>query len=78
VQHKQPYHVGHQTIEDGAFGARTRFDEGKDKPKNVSRFEGLKPKKTNFYCRRCEVSLCEACFRPWHDEKELPPTPLQD
>jgi hypothetical protein len=59
------------------YKIRIRSDDGKDKPKNVSRFEGLKPKKTNFYCRRCEVSLCEACFRPWHDEKDLPPTPLQ-
>jgi hypothetical protein len=44
-------------------------------PKNVSRFDGLKPKKTICFCMRCQVALCQACFRPWHDQVGLPPTP---
>jgi hypothetical protein len=45
------------------------------KPQNVSRIHGLKPKKTNSICMRCQVALCEHCFRLWHDEEGLPPTP---
>jgi hypothetical protein len=43
-------------------------------PKNVSRLDGLKPKKTSSFCMRCQVALCKDCFRPWHDEEGLPPT----
>jgi hypothetical protein len=45
------------------------------KPKNLSRINGLKPKKTKSICMRCQVALCDNCFRPWHDEEGLPPTP---
>jgi hypothetical protein len=39
------------------------------------RINGLKPKKTKSICMRCQVALGDNCFRPWHDEKGLPPTP---
>ena len=55
------------------YKIRIRSDDGKDKPKNVSRIEGMKPKKTNDFCMRCKVALCEECFRPWHEDNELPP-----
>jgi hypothetical protein len=41
----------------------------------ISRVEGSKPKKTNSFCMRCQVALCQDCFRPWHDMVELLPTP---
>jgi hypothetical protein len=41
----------------------------------ISRVEGAKPKKTNSFCMRCQVALCQECFRPWHDVVELLPTP---
>lgn len=42
---------------------------------NLSRINGSKPKKTSSYCMRCQVALCKDCFRPWHDEQRLLPTP---
>jgi hypothetical protein len=52
--------------------------DGRRKPRNVSRFYGLKTKKTCNFCMRCQVAFCEACFRPWHDDG-LPVTPnLED
>jgi hypothetical protein len=47
---------------------------GRRKPKNVSRIDGQKPRKTSSVCMRCQVALCPACFRPWHEEEGLPPT----
>ena len=41
----------------------------------ISRVEGSKPKKTNSFCMRCQVALCQDCFRPWHDVVELLPNP---
>ena len=49
--------------------------EGRRKPTNVSRFPGCKPKKTSTVCMRCEVALCDKCFRPWHEEILLPSLP---
>jgi hypothetical protein len=46
--------------------------DGRRKPKNLSRFPGGKPKKTKMYCMRCDVALCNECFRPWHEEEVLP------
>lgn len=41
----------------------------------LSRVEGSKPKKTNSFCMRCRVALCQDCFRAWHDVVQLLPTP---
>jgi hypothetical protein len=48
--------------------------DGQRTPKNMSRLDGSKPKKTITYCMRCEVALCQACFRPWHEQDWLPDT----
>jgi hypothetical protein len=53
----------------------TEIDGEKFQLKNVSRFVGQKAKKTSSVCMRCQVALCQACFRPWHDEEGLPPAP---
>jgi hypothetical protein len=41
----------------------------------VSRIEGSKPTKTNRFCMRCQVALCQDCFGPWHKEEGLLPAP---
>jgi hypothetical protein len=56
------------------YWKRTRDSES-NRVQNVSRVEGSKPKKTNRFCMRCKVALCQDCFRPWHEEKVLLPTP---
>jgi hypothetical protein len=51
--------------------------DGRRIPKNVSRFPGSVPRKTSIFCMRCRVALCQACFRPWHDDKSLGITPTE-
>jgi hypothetical protein len=51
------------------------MDAEKFQLKNLSRFGGFKPKKSSSVCMRCQVALCQSCFRPWHDEEGLPPAP---
>jgi hypothetical protein len=33
------------------------------------------PKKINRFCMRCQVAVCPDCFRPWHEENDLPLAP---
>jgi hypothetical protein len=55
---------------------KRRIEEnGTVKLLNLSRLDGSKPKKTNSFCMRCRVALCQDCFRPWHDQQGLPATP---
>jgi hypothetical protein len=46
--------------------------------KTISRVVGSKPKKTNQFCMRCQVALCQDCFRPWHDVAQLLSTPTDE
>jgi hypothetical protein len=57
-------------IENGASAVPTRFAwEWMVEIEKDSRFDGLKPKKTNIFCTRCQVVLCKDCFRSWCDEE---------
>jgi hypothetical protein len=43
----------------------------------LSSMEGAKPKKTTCFCMRCQIALCQDCFKPWHEKEGLLPTPTE-